>query len=276
MIKSQQHSGQRRYRAVIYSFRRPLMLLAFLLIALWAFFLAQQIIRRTEGAEPAAVKAKQPPPTKTGEGSQATKPAEDRYAWRKLFDGKTLQGWKSAAFGGEGEVKVADGAMVMGTGNNMTGLTWTGKPPRLNYELKFEGKRTGGSDFFATTTFPVGDAYCSLVLGGWGGTVVGLSCVDFYDASDNATTKFKDFQTNHWYDVRIRVTKAKIEAWIDEEQVVDFEAAGHRLSIRDECDLCRPLGFATWCTEGAVRNVRLRELRPEDVSEDEPAGETKK
>ena len=28
-----------------------------------------------------------------------------------------------------------------------------------------------GSDFFCTTTFPVGDAFCSFVVGGWSGTV---------------------------------------------------------------------------------------------------------
>ena len=40
-------------------------------------------------------------------------------------DGKTLAGWKSTEFGGEGEVSVVDGAIVLEMGNNMTGITWT-------------------------------------------------------------------------------------------------------------------------------------------------------
>jgi hypothetical protein len=32
-----------------------------------------------------------------------------------------------------------------------------------------------------------------------------------------------------------------------------------------ECELCRPLGIATWATKGAVRNLRVRALKPEEV-----------
>ena len=119
----------------------------------------------------------------------------DPYAWKNLFDGKSLDNWKVPAFGGEGEVTVAEGAIVMAMGNNMTGVTYTGTVPRIDYELTLEGKRIAGGDFFATTTFPVGKDPCSFVTGGWGGTVIGLSCIDFYDASDNPTTKFSDFRT---------------------------------------------------------------------------------
>jgi hypothetical protein len=148
----------------------------------------------------------------------------------------------------------------METGNNMTGITWTGKPPRTNFELSLEGMRLEGSDFFCTTTFPVGKEYCSLVVGGWGGTVVGLSNVDFYDASDNSTSSSQDFKDHKWYRVRIRVTDAKIEAWIDDKQLIQQDRKGHQLGIRSEVDLNRPLGIATWCTKGAVRNIKLREL----------------
>jgi len=203
----------------------------------------------------------------------AAKPAaapaakEDPYAWKNLFDGKTLDNWKVPAFGGEGEVKVTDGAIVMAMGNNMTGVTYTGTVPRIDYELTLEGKRISGNDFFATTTFPVGKDPCSFVTGGWGGTVIGLSCIDFYDASDNATTKFSDFKTGQWYRFRIRVTKAKIEVWVDGDKVVDQAVPGHKISIRDEVDLNQPLGLATYSTEGAVRNIRLRQLRPAEVAE---------
>ena len=126
--------------------------------------------------------------------------------------------------------------------------------------------RLDGNDFFATTTFPVGEKYCSLVLGGWGGVVVGLSCVDYYDAGDNITTKFVDFKDKKWYAVRIRVSDARVEAWIDKEQLVDVPRKGHKFGTRFEVDLCQPLGIASWCTAGAVRNIRLRRLKANEVT----------
>jgi len=199
----------------------------------------------------------------TAPDPEAKKP--DPYAWKPLFDGKTLKGWKAPNFGGQGEVKVKDGMIVMETGADMTGITYTGEAPENNYEVAFEAQRLGGIDFFATTTFRVGKDPLTLVVGGWGGTVVGLSNVDFYDASDNMTTKFHDFKDKTWYKVRIRVTDAKVECWIDDEKMVDQRRKGHKFGIRWECELCQPLGISTWCTTGAVRNIRMRKLSPKEI-----------
>jgi arylsulfatase A-like enzyme len=200
------------------------------------------------------------------EATDACKPApvkseQKENAWKSLFDRKSLTGWKSANFGGEGEVRIKEGAVVMEQGNDMTGITYTrGDFPRTDYEVTLEGKKMAGNDFFCTTTFPVGDKYCSLVVGGWGGTVVGLSSIDFRDASENETGTFKEFKRDRWYRVRIRVTKDRITAWIDDKELVDLETKGKRISIRAECDLCRPFGIATWRTTGAVRDIRVRAL----------------
>jgi len=66
------------------------------------------------------------------------------------------------------------------------------------------------------------------------------------------------------------VTKEKIECWIDDEQMVDLEAKDKKFSIRFECDLCRPLGISSWCTAGAVRDIRIRRLSAD--AEKKPAG----
>jgi hypothetical protein len=195
----------------------------------------------------------------------AAQPAADPYQWRDLFDGKKLAGWKSAHFGGEGKVAVRDGRIVMEQGHMMTGIVWTGDVLRNNYELTLEGMKLSGSDFFCTTTFPVGDSPCSLVVGGWGGLVVGLSSVDGGDASENETTKTMEFKENQWYKVRIRVTDAAVEAWIDDKQMIDQPRKDHTFDIRIECESCRPLGICTWDTTGAVRNIRVRALKPADV-----------
>jgi hypothetical protein len=183
-------------------------------------------------------------------------------AAKDLFNGKTLEGWKVTDFGGEGKVEVRDGAIIMQRGSQMTGITWAGKKlPRSNYELTLEGKRIEGSDFFCTTTFPVGDDYCSFVTGGWGGSVIGLSNIDHMDASENQSSKSHDFKTGVWYKFRIRVTDDQIAVWIGDEQVVDQSRKEHTFGLRIECDACRPLGIATYDTVGAVRNIRLKELK---------------
>src|SRR5947209_13074841 len=184
-------------------------------------------------------------------GTEKPTPAADNAVWKKVFDGKTLAGWKSTEFGGEGKVSVKDGALVMEQGNNMTGVTYARDDfPRIDYEVTLEGKKLAGNDFFCTTTFPVGDAHCSLVVGGWGGAVVGLSSIDSQDASENETRTIQGFKRDQWYRVRVRVTKERIQAWIDEKKLIDLATKGKKISIRPECDLCKPFGIATWSTTG--------------------------
>src|SRR5262249_16860590 len=143
----------------------------------------------------------------------------------------------------------------------MTGITYTRKDfPKVDYEVTLEGKKVVGDDFFCTTTFPVGEDFCSIVVGGWRGTVVGLSNVDFQDASANQTRKDRKFKPAHWYRVRLRVTKDRIEAWIDKEKMVDLDITDRNISIRGECEVCKPFGVATYATTGAVRDIRVRKL----------------
>jgi len=242
------------------TYSRPHMLVGLALMAAGALLFGQQ------GCQP----KEQPLAQNNARGDSnhrlSRESAENRQespratAGKSLFDGKTLAGWKTPQFGGEGKVYVENGTIVMEMGGNMTGITWTGNVVRNNYELSLEGMRLDGSDFFCTTTFPVGDDPCSLVVGGWGGGVVGLSNVDFHDAANNPTMKIMSFKEGQWYRVRIRVTDAAIEAWIDDEPVVNQPRKGHKFGIRSEVDLCRPLGICTWATKGAVRNIQIRSL----------------
>jgi lysophospholipase L1-like esterase len=189
----------------------------------------------------------------------------ERLGWKSLFDGKSLQGWKAADFYKAGRVHVKDGAIVMERGVRMTGATYTGKDlPSLDYEVTLEGKKLVGEDFFCTTTFPVGESFCSLVVGGWGGTVVGLSSINGADASENETNRQKEFEPNRWYRLRIRVSTGRIEAWIDRDKVVDLDTEGRKISTRIECVACRPFGVATFETTGMVRDIRVRRLTDAD------------
>lgn len=159
-----------------------------------------------------------------------------------LFDGQTLGQWKSTDFGGQGDVSVKDGAIHMEIGSYMTGITWTGPVVRRNYEITLEAMRVEGNDFFCGLTFPVGDKPCTLVLGGWGGSVCGLSTIDYYDASENQTTRINSFEKGKWYQVRLRVEANLIQAWLDDEELVNFDTTDHKLGIRAEVDLLAAAG----------------------------------
>ena len=99
------------------------------------------------------------------------------------------------------------------------------------------------------------------MVGGWGGTVVGLSSIDGQDAvGERNRQDHEDFKRNQWYRSASRVTKEKIEAWIDDEKMVDLATKGKKITIRGECEASKPFGIATWRTEGAVRDIRVRTL----------------
>ena len=182
-------------------------------------------------------------------------------AWISLFDGETLGKWKPSNFPHNDKIEVKNGVLKIGMGEPMAGITWDGEPPaRINYEIELEAMRTNGNDFFCGLTFPVDKDPCSLICGGWGGMVVGLSSIDGYDASENQTTTGKQFKDKIWYKIKIRVTKERIEAWINDEKVITQDLEGHKISIRGEIEPAVPLGISTWFTGSALRNIRWRNL----------------
>ncbi len=186
------------------------------------------------------------------------KDAKEDKNWISLFNGKDLDGWKITEFGGQGEVYVENGEVVISQGVALSGIHTERKLPKINYEVQFEAQRAAGSDFFAGLTFPVNETFCSLILGGWGGGLCGLSSLDGMDASENQTTSYQQFDKEKWYKVRLLVTEEKIEAWLDGKQIVEVETKNHRIGVRFEVERSQPFGFSTWQTTGRLRNVRLR------------------
>jgi len=184
--------------------------------------------------------------------------------WKPLFDGKSLEGWRETPFTGRGQVRVEDGTIILGAGT-MTGITWTGSFPKSNFEVRFEAARQEGSDFFAGLTFPVQDSYCSWIVGGWGGSVVGLSNIDGWAAADNQTYQWREFENRRWYRLRLRVTGERIQAWIDDEEYVNQPLAGHVINLRfGEIKLSAPLGFASYATTAGLRKMEYRLLAASD------------
>jgi len=174
-----------------------------------------------------------------------------------ILDGRSLRGWEITNFGPQGPVSVSGDEIILGMGDGCTGITWRGDFPIINYEVTLDAKRIAGNDFFCGMTFPAGKDPCTLIIGGWGGTTVGLSSINGLDASENSTTTLMRFEKNRWYHITLTVTDKEIKALIDSVKVVDFTIGNKRLSIRPEVELLKPFGIASWNTTAALRNIRV-------------------
>lgn len=186
-------------------------------------------------------------------------PAAVAQQWLTLFDGKSLQGWRETPFTGHGKVRIENNAVILAPGEPMTGINLTGQFPKINYEVRFEAARLQGNDFFASLTFPAGESFLTLVTGGWGGDIVGISSIDGWDASDNETRTYVTFEDSKWYSFRLRVTRDRISVWIDEQQIINVSIAGRALSLRPgDIKLSTPFGFASYNTAGGIRKIEYR------------------
>ena len=131
----------------------------------------------------------------------------------------------------------------------------------MNYEIHIVARRTMGSDFFCGLTFPYLDSHATLILGGWGGALIGISSIDGYDASENETGDAYSFEDGKWYEIRLRVTQAELLVWIDEEMVIDCEVEGREVSMRfGEIEMSTPLGITTYATTGEFKKIFLRKI----------------
>ncbi len=192
--------------------------------------------------------------------------------WQPLFDGKSLAGWTPTKFAGAGEIEVKDGALVLNQGI-LTGVNYTNPTPTVDYEVAFEARRTQGIDFFCGLTFPVRDSHATLVVGGWGGAVIGISSLNNQDASQNETTQYRNFKAGQWYRFRLAVTATNLSVWLDDEHLINADIKGVEVSLRPgEIELNKPFGIATWSTTGEIRDLRLRKLGVAAEMKRAPAG----
>lgn len=184
--------------------------------------------------------------------------------WESMFEG-ALDGWSETKFAGHGEVQIESGLLVLNMGDPFTGVNYTNAFPKIGYEIAFDAMRLMGSDFFCGLTVPVGDSFCSLIVGGWGGSLVGISSLDGMDASENETTKYMNFENGRWYRIRLRITEGRIEGWIDNEKLINVLTKDRRISLRPgEIDLSKPLGVACWQCSAALREIKYRRVNEPD------------
>jgi hypothetical protein len=165
-------------------------------------------------------------------------------------------GFRETEFGGEGLASIAGNHILLEPGVPLSGVTWTGVPPEAPYVFEVEFTKRYGNDFPCALTFPVAGSHLSLVLGGWGGTVCGLSSLDGLDASRNETRFVRAFPPGVRTHVRVAVSDEVVCAAIDGVEVVRLALAGRTLGVREELLPSRPLGIASFATAVELHSVR--------------------
>ena len=205
----------------------------------WLIMLVgMQIVTAQETIKPTA--------SKSIEDKKAA-PSKEETKWKPLLEVGSFKGWEFTNFGGEAAVEWNEGVIRFDRGEPMTGINMTTKDfPKENYEMRWKATRIDGSDFFAGVTFPVGSEFCSLICGGWGGGLVGLSSINGNDASENETTGFHKFKNKQWYSFRVRVDKQHLTAWIDDEEIFKVEREEKKFSTRAEVFKCKPVGYCVF------------------------------
>jgi|GEM_PF-552547 len=187
--------------------------------------------------------------------------------WQPLFDGKTMSGWESVEYPGGEESYFTNDVLVIPNGLELSGVVYKGKMPipTKNYEVRFETKRVNGSDFFGGLTFPVGTNYCTLVVGGWGGGLIGISSIDNLDASENETTEYEAFKNDVWHKVHLKVGGEKeVESftlWLDGKEKFEVDVKGRELAMRPgDIEMSAPFGLSTFMSTAFLRNVEIRDF----------------
>jgi hypothetical protein len=182
----------------------------------------------------------------------------------RLLEPPYAAGWTQAGIPDEGRIGVADAVLSLGLGQPMTGAKFVDWPelalPATGFSIRYEAMRVTGEDFFGTVTFPVPgrDSHVSFVLGGWGGTVTGISSIDFSDANENQTRAEQRFENGQWHGVRIEARPEDLRVWVRERPVVNVSIKGRQTGLRAGfIDHCIPFGFATYGTEGKIRRLEV-------------------
>ena len=197
------------------------------------------------------------------ESQKLIKSSQSNEDIKWLFNGSNLDNWYKTDYAGKGDIRIDDnGSLVLEMGSELSGIHWIGEQlPLQNYEIHLKAKRTLGSDFFCGLTFPYKDSHATLILGGWGGSLIGISSIDDFDASENETGDAYIFDDNKWYDIRLRVTESELTVWIDNEEVIDCEVEGRKVGMRfGEIEMSVPLGICTYATTGVIREVYLKKI----------------
>ena len=156
--------------------------------------------------------------------------------WTVLFDGKTLDGWIQK--NGTATYRVEDGAIVGKTSEGSPNSFLCTKEDYGDFELVFEvklltGKLNSGCQIRSQTAEPKGDAKFGRVngpqveiedtgqKGAESGYIYGEACGGWMTPAERRKPH-KHLKDGEWNSYRIRAKGARIQTWINEEQIEDL------------------------------------------------------
>jgi hypothetical protein len=167
----------------------------------------------------------------------------DEYGrqWKILFDGKSLEGWKT-----QGDWYITE--------REIAGQPWGGSlinetvSSNGSYYFQFRAKKMAGPDGFIAL-FECDGKSLAWVIGGWRNTRSELAGYE-KTRSELTIDRFR------WYKVEVRVETDKIDALLDEQLVWSLP----RSEIREPSptkEFQRGVGFAIWSTLCKFKETRF-------------------
>lgn len=185
-----------------------------------------------------------------------------------LLEAAMVPQWQALTIEGAGMPQIGPGEIVLPEGAPMTAVRFGGWEamglPVVDYAIEYEAMRVAGQDFFGAVTFPIRSlkTCATLVNGGWGGGLVGISNIDEQSANENATRSEHPFVNGQWYRFRLEVRSEEIKGWLDGRLIINASIKARTISLRaGDIEQCAPFGLATYGTTGKVRGLVVEALR---------------
>lgn len=188
--------------------------------------------------------------------------------WQKLFDGKTMKGWRPmAVHGGNGGVwTVENGALVADQEKDHKGGLLGTEAKYADYEIELEFK----ADYPVDTGLFLrvredGMGYQITIDnrdGGFIGSLYAPAAGDFIQQNKDWP---KHFKKDDWNKLRARIVgqPAHVQAWLNDVKMTDFKDNRERYPREGYIGLQVHGGQGAWgdTSKARFRNVRINEIK---------------
>ncbi|MBM3472110.1 MAG: DUF1080 domain-containing protein [Armatimonadetes bacterium] len=156
------------------------------------------------------------------------------------------------AFVGPHGFRMEDGVLVQSSmGTDIK--TLAGDPNWTDYEFTLRARKTGGAEGFLILFRCASDRHFYWWnLGGWGNQRHALE-VEVNDGRGivDGTTMEGRIESDHWYEIRLRVEGDHLQGWLDGQKLLDVRNAAHPKG---------GVGVGTWATSAEFKDFRVTDL----------------
>jgi len=154
---------------------------------------------------------------------------------------------------GRGAWRVEGGELVQEAVEPAIRLTF-GDTSWSDYELSLEAQKLGGNEGFLVLFRVKSERdYYWLNIGGWGNRSTAIERSD--DNRRRVVSSFRPItvEEGRWYKIRVRCQGRRIQAWLDDELLFDF-------NDDENAHLNGKVGVGTWLTRAKFRNIKVTSL----------------